>query len=143
MKAPDQSGKSGFWQSQNAGMVILCSTHGLFKKHLIIILNRTMITLYIFDASFHHSRGLQTLTSYELGELPLPTIRDLWEGTDRVAWEIEYEKYLAGLKGEKLPRLQDAWSPGSLIFGEWYSGMDAFGVTVLALSQSCQSRINE
>lgn len=99
-----------------------------------------MITLYIFDASFHHSRGLQTLTSYELGELPLPTIRDLWEGTDRTAWEIEYERYLAGLKGEKLPRMQDAWSPDSLVFGEWYSGMDTFGITVLALSQSCQGR---
>lgn len=102
-----------------------------------------MITLYIFDASFHHSRGLQTLTSHELGELPLPTTRDLWEGIDRTAWEIEYERYLAELKGEKLPRVQDAWSPGSLIFGEWYSGMDSFGVTVLALSQSCEGRINK
>lgn len=101
-----------------------------------------MITLYIFDASFHHSRGLQTLTSYELGELPLPTTRDLWEGLDRTAWEIEYERYLAELKGEKLPRVQDAWSPGNLVFGEWYSGMDSFGVTVLALSQSCKGRID-
>lgn len=126
--------------------VCLCSIHVLYpKKHqsyLTRCLNRTMITLYIFDASFHHSRGLKTLTSYELGELPLPTIKDLWEGTDRANWEVEYERYLAGLKGERLPQIQDAWSR-NLIFGEWYAGMDAFGVTVLALTQSCPNRIHE
>lgn len=94
--------------------------------------------MYIFDASFHHSRGLQTLTNHELGDLPLPTIKSLWECTDKAKWEWEYERYLTELKGERLPRVQDAWPPAdSTMFESWYAGMDTFGVMVFALCQNC------
>lgn len=97
--------------------------------------------MYMFDGSFHHSRGLETLKSYELGELPLPTIRQLWEGMDRTKWGCEYDKYLNELKGKRFPRLQDAWPPGNpTLLEEWYVGMDSFGVTVLALCENCPAK---
>lgn len=118
-------------------LVCSCQEEYLANNNPFALTCRTLLALYMFDASWHFSRGMETLTSYELAELPLPTVRHLWEGTDRSKWEYDYEGYLTALNGQRLPRIQDAWPPNVSLAEEWYAGMDSFGVTLLALCENC------
>ncbi|RPB04843.1 hypothetical protein L873DRAFT_1758446 [Choiromyces venosus 120613-1] len=96
---------------------------------------RTMIALYMLDGSFHYARNIPTFTCSDLRDLLLPTLTTLWQSRERSKWEYEYENYLSDLRGRSLPKVADILSTESAYFSieEWISGMDNFGVTVLAM----------
>ncbi|KAG0642016.1 hypothetical protein HOY80DRAFT_1038018 [Tuber brumale] len=104
---------------------------------------RTMVALYMLDGSFHYAHNIPTFTCGELNEILLPTPTILWQSRERSKWEYEYENYLSDLRGRRLPKMADILStePTYLNIEEWVGGMDNFGVTVLAMVESCREDV--
>lgn len=102
-----------------------------------------MIALYMLDGSFHYAHNIPTFTCDELQEILLPTPTTLWQSRERSRWEYEYENYLSDLRGRRLPKMGDILStdPAYLNIEEWVSGMDTFGVTVLAMVENCREDV--
>ncbi|CUS12225.1 unnamed protein product [Tuber aestivum] len=104
---------------------------------------RTMLALYMLDGSFHYAHNIPTFTCGELNEILLPTPTALWQSRERSKWEYEYENYLSDLRGRRLPKMADILSTERtyLNIEEWVGGMDNFGVTVLAMVESCREDV--
>lgn len=102
-----------------------------------------MIALYMLDGSFHYAHNIPTFNCDELHEILLPTPTTLWQSRERTRWEYEYENYLSDLRGRRLPKMGDILltEPAYLNIEEWVSGMDTFGVTVLAMVENCREDV--
>jgi len=102
-----------------------------------------MIALYMLHGSFHYAHNIPTIRCGELREILLPTPTALWQSRDRSRWEYEYENYLSDLRGQRLPKMADILSTELAYpnIEEWVSGMDNFGVTVLAMVDNCRENV--
>lgn len=79
--------------------------------------------------------------------MPLPCSKRLWEASTREVWEVEYELYLGGRKGEmelragnlrmameggcEVPKVGGLQEDVESDLGEWSKVVDGFGGVVL------------
>lgn len=101
--------------------------------------------MYMFDNVFNAMNGIPSFVGEELGDLPAPVGKVLWEARDRGNWERGYNAFLArwdggGLRlGELWPRIEED-EIGDGGDGErkdrverWVGDVDEFGVMLYAV----------
>jgi hypothetical protein len=71
---------------------------------------RTLHTMYLFNNVFNALNDVPTYIAAELENLPISSNKPLWEASDRISWEREYDSHLS------------AWTDGEMVISElWRS----------------------
>jgi len=101
--------------------------------------------LYGFEWMYSLLNGLPTFPCTELGELPAPAGKVLWNATRREEWESAYDRWLGRWAGMGPYTLRESsfLAPGpelDLRAEMWLEEADEFGVMYMALLNATEGR---
>jgi hypothetical protein len=101
---------------------------------------RTLMVLYCFEWIYSMLNNLPTFPCTELGFMPAPAGKLLWDARTREEWERTYDQWLgrwAGMGAYKMRELQDI-KPGpelDLRTEMWLEEADEFGMMYMAMGK--------
>ncbi|KAJ7058274.1 hypothetical protein C8F01DRAFT_1305790, partial [Mycena amicta] len=70
---------------------------------------RTVYTMYMFDNVYSFTKGTASYIATELGQLPLPACKTLWEARTEAAWQAAQHRFVLDWQTLGLPVLEDLW----------------------------------
>ncbi|KAJ9213183.1 hypothetical protein DTO166G4_5176 [Paecilomyces variotii] len=99
---------------------------------------RVIFASYLFNNVFNSTNQVPVYLAEELGDLPVPGNKLLWEAKDRVTWEKEYDRHLSlwedgDLRTFELWRSPETGSPNRRKrIHQWLRSVDEFGMMLFA-----------
>lgn len=101
---------------------------------------RTLYTMYMLDNIFNFIYDTPSYVATELGSLPAPTSKVLWETSNREVWEKEYDMHLVDWEGDPF-RLSELWPTGpdddeikrEERVEKWSASVDEYGTLLLGV----------
>ncbi|KAJ9306528.1 hypothetical protein DTO217A2_3880 [Paecilomyces variotii] len=99
---------------------------------------RVIFASYLFNNVFNSTNQVPVYLAEELGDLPVPGSKLLWEAKDRVTWEKEYDRHLSlwedgDLRTFELWRSPETGSPNRRKrIHQWLRSVDEFGMMLFA-----------
>ncbi|GAD91571.1 hypothetical protein CNBE1820 [Paecilomyces variotii No. 5] len=99
---------------------------------------RVIFATYMFNNIFNSTNQVPVYLAEELGDLPVPGNKLLWEAKDRITWEKEYDRHLSlwedgNLRIFELWRSPETGSPNRRKrIQQWLRSVDEFGMMLFA-----------
>jgi hypothetical protein len=141
-KETSRAGKIGYWRRAEEGEQRLSTNLESDADRMEIC--RTMTMLFLLGSVLELKlAGARCDSSHEMGAIPLPCSKAMWEADTSEKWELEYKNYLSRRKGQGMlkfchlrelgPRKTDGVDEGLVEdLVRWAEEVDELGTVLLA-----------